>query len=42
MGSTGRLISLSLTYNFNKGNKIKSRRVENSSEEDRERISKKQ
>lgn len=41
MGSTGRLISLSLTYNFNKGSKIISRRVENSSSEDRARMSKK-
>lgn len=41
MGSTGRLISLSLTYNFNRGNKIKTRRVENSSTDDRARMSNK-
>jgi hypothetical protein len=42
IGTTGRLVSLSLTYNFSAGNKVKQQRVENSSSEDRLRMSKAQ
>lgn len=38
MGSTGRKIILSITYNFKTGNKIRQKRVENSSDEDRKRM----
>lgn len=38
MGSTERKIILSITYNFKTGNKIRQRRVENSSDEDRKRM----
>ncbi|MBP7358631.1 MAG: TonB-dependent receptor [Prevotella sp.] len=39
MGTTGRKVIISITYNFKTGNKIRQRRVENSSEEDRKRMS---
>ena len=42
MGSEGRVANMTLTYNFNAGKKLKERRVENSSSEERGRISKSQ
>jgi len=42
MGSEGRVINITLTYNFNAGKKFKQRRVENSSSGERERISQSQ
>ena len=39
MGSEGRVANITLTYNFNAGKKFKERRVENSSSEERGRIS---
>nr|MBP7985009.1 outer membrane beta-barrel protein [Bacteroidaceae bacterium] len=42
IGSEGRVMNVTLTYNFNAGKKIQQRRVENSSSEERGRISQSQ